>query len=254
MRDDELEILTVDEGVDGAPARSTLLRRLSPRWLLLGIVTSGILIAGLTASAELDVKQWPYATTRRDPTLYEAPRGISLDDVVGELQRVCASGAGKVRLLVADVTPEFERAFSCARVRSPSSVREELVALAVRHNDARVKAQRRDKFYAEIGYPVRGATVSDEMIWEMRADPLGCTRARSARNVAEMMEMGARNDPPETPEEWTVIEAAPIAASCPSKLQRLYEAVAAAGHAEAAERARLRIDALLSELPALGDD
>ena len=85
---------------------------------------------------------------------------------------------------------------------------------------------------------VRGAL---EWSYAVR-DPGGCSRPRRVSETHRLIS----KDRNETPEEWTLVEALPIGAACPQRLDDLYAAVRAAGYSDAAQAVRNRMRVLLA--------
>jgi hypothetical protein len=166
----------------------------------------------------------------------------SIADAVQSVVGDCVTPRSRIAVGV----PGDAHEYSCAGIRG-AALRGDLDALLRRHPERVKIGDRLAELYAlALGEPVDHQR-RESIEWMAVVRPGGlCSRARSRSDVRRLVPR-ARD---ETPEHWTLVEALPLGAACPQRLDDLYAAVSAAGYPDAANAVRDRMRVLLAKVDA----
>jgi hypothetical protein len=160
----------------------------------------------------------------------------TIDQLVPEIERTCQTSE-QVTVAVRTRFGRFGRTFNCdARTTGDSvSVGHQLAQAAARQNRAAVKADRAIALDQELTPDMTFGR--DELIWGLAAgNGRACKRAKRPAEIRKQMASASRATG-ETPEHWTLLEAAYVGGVCPQRLSALFENVARIGQPDAAAAA-----------------
>jgi len=179
----------------------------------------------------------PDHDSTRLPTVDVADSG-SIDEAIRMALTFCPGTAGRMSVRL----PGDVRAYSCDSIRR-GALRDDLQSFLRSH----VAGAKNGDRFVELNAMARGTPdngrVRGALEWSYAVrDPGGCSRPRRVSETHRLIS----KDRNETPEEWTLVEALPIGAACPQRLDDLYAAVRAAGYSDAAQAVRNRMRVLLA--------